>query len=113
METTVNEISINGQTYVPKGSQVIEQKPGAVKIVILQRGWVMVGYYRRDGDNCSLTNASVIRTWGTTKGLGEIAKDGPKSSTTLDPTNGLVEFHRLTEVAAITCNESKWSKHLV
>lgn len=95
-------ITVNGVEYAPL------QIGSEVRICILQRGWVMVGYYQRSGDNCSLAKASVIRNWGTTKGLGEIAADGPKKDTKLDPTNGLVEFHRLTEVATIVCCEEKW-----
>lgn len=102
----MKNIVIDGTEYAPisKGTEV--------KICVLQRGWVMVGYYQRDGDNCSLNKASVIRNWGTTKGLGEIALEGPKGSTKLDPTNGVVEFHRLTEVCTIVCKESEWAKFL-
>lgn len=100
-------ITVNGVEYMP-----VNEKDSSTRIVILQRGWVMVGKYSRDGDNCRLTNANVIRNWGTTKGLGELAADGPKKDTKLDPTNGLVEFHRLTEIATIVCNEAKWEKQL-
>ena len=113
MKTEVNEISVNGVSYVQKGLAKPAQVSGPVKIVILQRGWVMVGFYHRDGDNCTLRNASVLRQFGTSKGLGEIAEGGPTSTTKLDPCNGLVEFHRLTEVATITCVESKWVSKLV
>lgn len=85
---------------------------GDVKIVILQRGWCMVGRFERSGSDCKLHSASVIRKWGTTKGLGEIAKDGPTSDTMLDNCNGLVEFDYLTVVAMISCNESKWKKYV-
>ena len=68
----------------------------------------MVGRFERNGSDCKLHNASVIRSWGTTKGLGEIAKDGPTSNTKLDPCNGLVEFDYLTVVASISCVEEKW-----
>ena len=85
-----------------------DEPKGNIKIVILQRGWVMVGRFERNGSDCKLHNASVIRSWGTTKGLGEIAKDGPTSSTKLDPCNGLVEFDYLTVVASISCGEEKW-----
>ena len=72
----------------------------------------MVGRFEKVGDDCKLHNASVIRQWGTTKGLGEIAAAGPTSSTKLDPTNGLVEFDKLTIVARIACNKMAWAKYV-
>lgn len=101
-------IQINGVEYVPKSSQPYVEPSGDIKIVVLQRGWVMVGRLERDGSECKLKNASVIRTWGTSKGLGEIATNGPLSGTKLDKCGGLVEFDYLTVVAAISCEESKW-----
>ena len=56
-----------------------------IKIVFLQRGNVLVGRLSREGDMCTLSDASVIRRWGTTKGIGEIARGGPTESTVLDP----------------------------
>jgi len=81
------------------------------RIVILQRGWVFVGMYHQDGHQCKLTKCQNIRNWGTTKGLGEIAKNGPTSDTKLDPTSD-VEFHALTVIATIKCNEDKWKSCL-
>jgi hypothetical protein len=105
-------IQINGVEYVPKSSQPYVEPSGDIKIVVLQRGWVMVGRLERDGSECKLHNASVIRTWGTSKGLGEIASNGPLSGTKLDKCEGLVEFDYLTVVAAISCDESKWQSAL-
>ena len=81
---------------------------GSKHIVILQRGNVMMGDFYRYGSDCELRNASVIRRWGTTGGLGEIAKNGPVKSgenapTVLDDCNGTVYFDYLTVVAAIKC----------
>ena len=73
-----------------------------IKIVILQRGWCMVGKFERNGTECKLFQASVIRIWGTTRGLGEIAQNGPTEDTRLDPChNGesAIEFDYLTVVA--------------
>ena len=112
MNTQVNEVIINGSTYVLKGSQQDYTDKGDIKIVVLQRGWVMVGLFERNGSECKLHKASVIRNWGTTKGLGEIAFGGPTRSTKIDPTNGVVEFDYLTVVATIACNESKWKAHV-
>lgn len=111
MKTELNSISINGAEYVPKGANKV-QFDGDVKIVVLQRGWVMVGRFEKNGSECKLHNASVIRQWGTTKGLGEIASAGPTANTKIDPTNGLVEFDYLTVVATISCNHSAWTKYV-
>lgn len=102
-------ITVDGITYY---SEKPENVDSPVKIVILQRGWVVVGRFSRKGNDCKLTNASVIRKWGTTKGLGEIAKDGPTSSTELDKCNGLVEFDYLTSIFSISCDEKSWEKYL-
>lgn len=80
------------------------------KIVVLQRGWVMVGDYYRDGDECTLSNSKVIRRWGTTKGLGELAKNGPTNDTILDDA-GTTRFNRGAEVLAIDCEGAKWLKN--
>lgn len=111
MKLDASKIEVNGVTYVPEGSSKV-QYDGDIKIVVLQRGWVMVGRMERDGSECKLHGASVIRNWGTTKGLGEIAAAGPTSSTKIDPTNGLVEFDYLTVVASIACNEVAWAKYV-
>lgn len=80
---------------------------GELRIAVLQRGWIYVGNYYREGNDCRLENASCIRNWGTTNGLGEIAENGPTSRTKLDPCP-TVEFHRLGEVLTIICNSKKW-----
>ena len=112
MKTEVKELSVNGVTYVPKTSTQVIQPSGTLKIVCLQRGWVMVGYLEKTGSECKLKNASVIRNWGTTKGLGEIAMSGPTINTKLDKCGGIVEFDYLTVVATISCEESKWTSAL-
>lgn len=101
-----NTLVINGVECVRKN-----EIPGDdIRIVILQRGWVMVGYFSREGNDCTLKKASVIRTWGTTKGLGEIQAK-PTSSTKLDKTNGDVLFDWLTVVASVRCDKT-WSDYL-
>ena len=78
------------------------------KIVVLQRGWVVVGEFSKDGHEIVVSNASVVRRWGTTKGLGEIAEGGPTSSTVLDKC-GTVRAHEQTVVMIIDCNQDKWN----
>lgn len=81
-----------------------------VRIVILQRGWVFVGNYKRSSDvdgESQLTESFCIRRWGTTKGIGELT-DGPTKSTILDKV-GTVKFNDMTVVASIVCGGEKWS----
>lgn len=78
-----------------------------IRIVILQRGWVCVGKLKQKGMDCTLENAYVVRRWGTSKGLGELALEGKKSETVLDKA-GVVNYHKLTEVANIKCDENVW-----
>lgn len=86
----------------------VQDSKGGWKIVVLQRGWVAVGEYYRDGYECRLENASVIRRWGTTKGLGELAINGPLEDTKLDK-SGTIEFHLGAEVCRLNCKTTNWN----
>jgi hypothetical protein len=102
----MNEVIIDGCKYTK------EEDGDDIRIVILQRGWVMVGIFSRDESDCQLKKSSNIRRWGTTRGLGEIALNGPTENTKLDPNFGLIEFDYLTVVATIRCNKKKWENVL-
>jgi len=108
MDTKLNSVQINGVEYISVDFQPVKEHAGPLKIVILQRGWVMIGKFERNGSDCKLHEASVIRSWGTTKGLGELAENGPLSNTKLDKCYGVVEFDYLTVVATIAVNDKKW-----
>lgn len=83
-----------------------------VRIVVLQRGWVLIGNYSEKGDRGHLHNASVIRKWGTTKGLGELVNgpvlSGTHAPTVLDKCHGVVEFMLGTTVFTIKADSDKW-----
>lgn len=78
-------------------------------IVILDRGFVLVGETEIAGDWVVTRNASVIRRWGTTKGLGEIAKGGPIADTLLDPI-GEVRSPLRALIGLVTCEPSAWKR---
>jgi hypothetical protein len=74
-----------------------------IRIVILQRGWVLVGDFKQVEDKMySLTNSAVIRRWGTDQGLGELAFEGPKSGTILDK-EPESKFHVSQIIRTIKC----------
>ena len=52
---------------------------------------------------------AVIRIWGTKKGIGELALNGPQPSTVLDPC-GVCRFHEMAIVARmdLACPD-KWA----
>jgi len=112
MESRLEEIIINNVSYVPKDSVVEKEINSDIKIVVLQRGWIVVGRFERNDTQCKLHNASVIRTWGTTQGLGEIAEGGPTSTTKLDKCKGVVQFDYMTVVLTIDCEVKKWQSKL-
>lgn len=62
------------------------------QIVILQRGWVVLGdvSYGPRSDILHIKNASIIRQWGTTKGIGQLAIQGPTDKTILDPAGTII-----------------------
>lgn len=94
-----------------KTRELVCDKPnGDVRICILQRGWIYVGRFSRDGDMCKLENGRCIRYWGTTDGIGEL-RNGPTSKTKLDPPT-TVEFHVLTSVAILHVCEDGWKSHV-
>jgi hypothetical protein len=106
-------IKIDNVMYVREDSvPALQKTSGKIRIVILQRGWVAVGYYSQEGSQCELNRASIIRVWGTTKGLGEIAYSGPTSKTVLDPCPP-IKFHEMTVIATLDCAEAKWETKLL
>ena len=90
-----------------KAAKKLENR-APIRIVVLQRGWVVVGAYSQSGDDCLIRHGHVIRNWGTTKGLGEIATNGPTDNTLLDAIPE-TRFHALTVVLSLDCATEKWA----
>lgn len=108
IKITDEKIEINGKTYVPVEN--VNKSPnytGVIKIVILQRGWIYIGRFSRNNNDCKLENAYCIRTWGTTKGLQELV-NGATGTTKLDKCEGIVEFDWLTVIHTISVKEECW-----
>ncbi len=105
-------LTLIGEPVTEVSQPPVEADGSQVKIVVLQRGWVVVGLYSHTATEATLENAATIRVWGTTKGLGELALDGPTSSTKLDKA-GTIHFERLTTVLIIDVKDSnKWLSKL-
>ena len=79
------------------------------QIAILDRGFVYVGTVSVEGDWVLITDAKNVRRWGTTKGLGQLANDGPLKDTVLDPA-GIVRVPLRALIGLIQCEASSWTK---
>lgn len=77
-------------------------------IVLLPAGRVHVGIREVRGDTVYLSDASTIRRWGTESGLGQLADEGPRPNTVLDPCPRGIEYHYLQELERQPCDPTAW-----
>jgi hypothetical protein len=98
-----SEIIVDGVKYVPAS----DAAASPTQIVVAQRGWVFAGQVSQEGDDIVIRDAKNIRTWGTTKGLGELV-NGPLSGTKHDP-YGTVRLPALSVVARLDAKAGSWS----
>ncbi len=80
-----------------------------LQIIILDRGYVYVGNVSIDDNWVLITTARNVRRWGTTKGLGELAANGPLKDSIIDPV-GTVRAPLRALIGLIECEASKWTK---
>ena len=83
-----------------------------INICVLQRGYNIVGEMRMDGGLWYFTKAAVIRRWGTTKGLGQLAKEGPTKLTILDEVPDEIMVHEYTTIMTIKCTDDAWTAYV-
>lgn len=78
-------------------------------IVVLDRGFVYVGSIEHDGEWCVIKDARNIRYWGTERGLGQLALEGPTDKTRLDAV-GTVRAPARAVISVIDTEASRWSR---
>lgn len=84
-----------------------QSTPGRLCIAILDRGWVFVGRVTEQPGSVSIDHADCVRRWGTKRGIGQLALNGPTRETKLDPA-GTVTVPRTAIVALIDAVEASW-----
>jgi hypothetical protein len=82
-----------------------------IRIVVIDSGWVIVGRVAESKAGVSITQASVVRQWGTSKGLGQLAIDGPQKETVLDKI-GVVHVNPDQIKFLVECDHEVWAKKL-
>ena len=87
---------------------------GKTYIFVCKDGWVYVARVKfndNEYDSLFITTDkfAVIRKWGTSKGLGELAEKGPLRETILESEPEGVQIARMDIKRQIPCNEKNWS----
>ncbi len=86
-----------------------------VNIYVLNLGWVVVGIEQEshniDNNLLNISNSFVVRRWGTSHGLGELATNGPLESTILDSIPQL-KINTDSIIMILKCDASKWQERL-
>lgn len=91
------------------GSEVLDVtvKEHGVCIVVLDRGFVYHGRTSTDSEWCTIQDARNIRIWGTDKGLGQLAIEGPRLNTKLDVV-GTIKAPLRAVISIIDCPSRGW-----
>lgn len=79
------------------------------QIVVADRGFVYVGLVELTPDWVVVTDAQNIRYWGTTRGLGQLAMEGPTSTTKLDDV-GTVRVPLRAVISLIDTEARLWTR---
>lgn len=81
------------------------------EIIVMDNRFVLVGRVRPDPDDYLsfiIDDCHCVRRWGTSEGLGQLAREGPLAETILDAEGDGVRINRLYILRRIPCGE-KWS----
>lgn len=100
----------------PSGVRIEPLTPTAnrdfgLAIVIVDRGHVWIGRVTLRDGFATITGGAAVRAWGTTAGLGQLAKTGPTAGTRLDPVPTVI-VRDAAVIAYLPCEEGPWSGKL-
>ena len=82
---TIGEAKQLASMFQPVAKAVAEAGENhGLCIVVLDKGFVYVGTLITGAKFLTIDGAQCVRRWGTTRGLGQLALEGPQSNTVLD-----------------------------
>ena len=99
MTTELGTLSAPGRAPIDHG----------LALVVADRGHVWVGEAVTEHDFTVITGARIVRRWGTTEGLNQLATGGPRPNTKLDAP-ATVKVANRAMIAIIPCEAGQWSK---
>jgi hypothetical protein len=85
-------------------------------IYVMRERWVIFGVEKvhpTDPTVLILETPAVVAIWGTTEGLGQLAREGPKEGTKFNKEPNGVEINRMDIMRRIPCNERAWKKWIM
>jgi hypothetical protein len=99
-------VEINGVAYAP-----VNDGEAKHQIVVLDRGFVVAGMVSIKDSYVTISDCVCVRAWGTTRGLGQLAYEGPTGSTKLDkqPTTTVHEM-QVVQFIDIESGVEKWNQ---
>lgn len=79
-------------------------------LFVLEAGFVLLGVPHQSDDALFLVldGCCVVRRWGTSKGLGQLALDGIQKETVLDPEGDGVQVCKVKVSRIIPCTGKAW-----
>jgi len=83
MSVSIDDLTLRQLRELQAIGRPPEGKSHGLCIVIADRGHVWVGDCETDAEWCHVRNARVVRRWGTTTGLNQLAIEGPLPETIL------------------------------
>ena len=105
---TIGEAKQLASMFQPVAKAVADENHGLC-IVVLDKGFVYVGTLVTGAKFITIENAKCVRRWGTTNGLGQLAKEGPQSNTVLDDACKVRAL--LCELKHFIICEGEWKNH--
>jgi len=108
MDTNQLAAVIAALTQAPPSVPTPVEADHGLCLVVADRGHVWVGHAKDAGDYTMIEGARIVRRWGTSNGLNELAKKGPLESTKLDAPAG-VKVARRAVIAIIPCEVAAWN----
>lgn len=108
--TQPKTLMVDDVKYVREDSiKKLPELTGDKQIVVVEGRWNLIGITSRNADgDLVIEDAKVIRYWGTTRGLGQLAMEGPTGKTKLDET-GRVTVPAHAVIMLLDVNQKAWS----
>ena len=89
-----------------------EDVSGRHFIYVMERGYVLAVIESRGQESdalfVTLDVCEVVRVWGTDAGLGQLAFEGPRPATKLDPEPCPQQVNRRAIYRRIPCRSAQW-----